>query len=132
MLVSSEKIDFVLREVQRVKEHRELYLRNADRIPVSVKDLQWVIQDMNKITIEMVMVSFVAVHVRGSLERYEDGHARILVHEDQGESMRRFTTVKEMSHLIIDQEDDWSADGTDTIIELIMDASLSTNPAFPR
>jgi hypothetical protein len=115
MLVSSEKLAVVFQKVKQVKEHTDLYCLVPDNIPVSIEELQHVVSDMYGLNIEKTEVAFQAEFIRGMLERYEDGRNRILIKADQSKDMKRLATAKELSQLVIDEAEDWSPKGADTI-----------------
>ena len=86
---------------------------------LSVMDLNWAVGDAYGLNIEMLEVSFDGQHFRGKVERYTGKRARILVRAQQAPEFMRFVSVKELCHLMNDEEDDWSALGTETISNLL-------------
>lgn len=126
MLVSSDKCLAVFQKVKQIKEHKILYCLSRDHIPVSIEDLEWVIGDMYKLTINKEEVSFEADFLRGMLERYENGNVRILIWQGQAIDWKRFVTTKELLHLVIDEEEDWSPEGSETIDQLLIESALGT------
>jgi len=87
-------------------------------------DLHWAVEDMYALKISMVEVSFAGNYLKGNVERYADNRARVLVRSSLSEAEKRATTVKELCHIIIDEAEDWSASGTETIQSLIDDDTL--------
>ncbi|MBR1198796.1 hypothetical protein JQ574_22630 [Bradyrhizobium sp. AUGA SZCCT0158] len=123
MLVSQEKLRSTYRKVKQIKEHMKAYSLAPDRAKLSVEDLQWCISDFYGVTIEKIEVDFEGDTLRGLIERYESS-ARILVRAGQGEEWMRFTTVKELCHILIDEREDWSPAGHDTIDSMLLEDFL--------
>lgn len=125
--VLSSKIEATFRKVRDIQEFVRQYVLAHDKMPVSVEDTQWAIEEKYTLKIIKELVDFESVHVRGMMERYADGHANVFVKETQDVDPKlnlfwhRFITVKEMMHLAIDEHEDWSSDGCDTIEDLIKD-----------
>jgi hypothetical protein len=57
------------------------------------------------------------------VERYAD-RARILLRAGQGDDWMRFTATKELYHLAIDEKEDWSPRGHETIQSLLIEERL--------
>lgn len=123
MIVSTAKIETTYRKVKHIKEHMLTYCLAPDRSKLSVEDLQWCISDMYSVKIEKREVAYEGEHLRGLVERYND-RARILVRAGQGEEWMRFTTTKELCHIAIDEEEDWSPLGHQTIQSLLLEDHL--------
>jgi hypothetical protein len=123
MIVSSRKVEAVYRKVKLIKEHMQAHCLAPNRAKLSVEDLQWCISDMYNLKIEKKEVAFEGEYVRGLVERYESS-ARILVRAGQGEEWMRFSAVKELCHLAIDEREDWSPRGHETIQCLLLEESL--------
>jgi hypothetical protein len=93
------------------------------RAKLSVEDLQRCISDMYGIQIEMKEVLFEGEYLRGLVERYANS-ARIFIRAGQGEEWMRFTATKELCHLAIDEKEDWSPSGHETIQSLLIEERL--------
>jgi IrrE N-terminal-like domain len=124
MQINSQKLMSILQKVRIVREHLQAVCHEPQGPVLSIMNLHWAIQDIYKLTIEMRDVSFDADHLRGKVERYSDNRARILVRSRQSDEEKRFATAKELCHLMIDEEDDWSVQGVDTISGLLMEWKL--------
>ncbi len=90
-------------------------------------DLHWGVQDAYNLKVDMYEVLFTAEYFAGKVERYADNRARVLVRSKLAEDMKRFVTVKELCHLVIDEQDDWSTMGVDTIKSLLVEWELAAN-----
>ena len=123
MLVSTKKLETTYRKVKQIREHMARYRIAPDRSKLSVEDLQWCICDMYDVKIEKFEVAFEGVYLRGLIERYED-RARILIRAGQPDEWMRFTAVKELCHIAIDQREDWSPHGHETIQNLLLEDQL--------
>jgi Zn-dependent peptidase ImmA (M78 family) len=117
------KVESTYRKVKHIKEHMTRYCVAPDRAKLSVEDLQWCICDMYGITIAKLEVAFDGEFLRGLVERYEN-HARILIRASQPDEWMRFTAVKELCHIVIDQREDWSTRGHETIQSLLLEDQL--------
>lgn len=64
------------------------------------------------------------------LERYENGTANVFIREKQDDDAKingfwlRFIAAKEIAHLAIDEKEDWSNDGAETLDELIKEHEI--------
>lgn len=123
MLVTTKRIEEVFRKVKHVKEHMKAYCIAPERAKLSVEDLQWCISDMYGLKITKKEVAFEGEYLRGLVERYKDS-ARILIRAGQGDEWMRFTAVKELCHLSIDEPEDWSPRGHETIESLLIEEHL--------
>ena len=115
-----------LKAVNEIMEHRDVMCRSPDRIPVSIDDLVWVVEQYAEVTVALQSVSFESAHLSGALELYDDRTAKIFVRSDLSTAEKRLVAVKELAHLIIDGDDAQSTLGVDTI------RSLVSPPALPR
>ncbi|RUT34525.1 hypothetical protein EMQ25_00750 [Arsenicitalea aurantiaca] len=128
--VLSEKFEGTFEKVRVLQEHVRRYSLAPDQVPVSIEDLQWAIEDVYRMKISKVLVDFDAEHIRGMMERYSDGRANVYVRSNQDADpqqnlyWRRFISVKEMIHIAIDEKDDFSPQGSETIEELIRNHTL--------
>jgi len=123
MIVETAKIEATFRKVKQIKEYMQEYCIAPNRAKLSVEDLQRCISEMYNIEIEKREVLFEGDYLRGLVERYE-GRARILIRAGQGEEWMRFTATKELCHLAIDQVEDWSPRGHETIQALLIEERL--------
>ena len=126
MLLDPVKVTAVLNKVRVIREHMAQGFCEPGPV-LRVMDLHWAVGDAYGLTIEMLEVSFDGQHFRGKVERYEGQTARILVRAHQPPEFMRFVSVKELCHLMNDEEDDWSALGTDTISNLMREWELWRN-----
>jgi Zn-dependent peptidase ImmA (M78 family) len=78
---------------------------------------------MYKLPITIYGVSFDADYTRGMLLRFND-RAVVYVRHQLESDWRRFTAVKEVCHIILDEQEDWSTDGVQTIADLQNDLTL--------
>jgi Zn-dependent peptidase ImmA (M78 family) len=125
MLIDTEKTKVCFRKVKNIKEHRKIMCIQGDRIPVSVMDLLWVVGDMYALNIDAREVVFEAQSLRSLVERYKDNSAKIFVKSNLEVVVKRFSTVKELMHLAIDEPEDWSPEGVNTLSELFIEMQLN-------
>lgn len=112
-------LESAFEKVKFVKEHKAMMCLDPDRIPVSISDLKWVIGEYTQVSIEMYVVQFGSNYVYGLEERYASS-AKIYIRADQGNFMSRYTAAKELSHILVDSEDDWDPKGSSTIDKLLL------------
>jgi len=126
MLISGEKLTVAFKKARQVMEHKELYVLDSSRLPVSIDDLRYVVGDMYDIEINMKLVDFGSEHLRGMVESCNHGTktANVYVKKSQNSEWRRFIAAKELSQLIVDEDEDWNPDGVDTIDGLIQEAQF--------
>lgn len=126
MILSGERTETVFRKVKQIQEELAAYVLASDRPDLSIEDFQYVIENMYGIKIEKYAVPFEANFLRGMMERYEK-RAIIYVRKDMSYELIRFTAVKEMCHIAIDQEEDWSSSGHETIRDLVSEYSIQND-----
>jgi Zn-dependent peptidase ImmA (M78 family) len=119
-MITFDRLKVVLQKVRQIHEHRKMMCLDGERIPVSIEDLQYVVKDMYDFAkIEKFDVAFAAEFTRGMLERYSDKTAKIYIRKDQSDDWKRYIAAKELCHLVIDEQKDFSPDGHSTIQHLI-------------
>ena len=124
MLVDRAKLEVVFRKVRQVQDEIKDYCLAPDRPDLPVEDFQRIVSQMYKIKIDKFSVPFEGSFVRGMLERYRD-RAIIYVKKGMGEEWTRFVAVKEMCHLVNDEEEDWSVLGVSTIKEMLSEYKVA-------
>lgn len=125
MLIPNDRIKSVFKKVKAVRDHMQLYNVSVDGMQLSVDTLRASIADMYGLTIEMYEVLATGRHVAGNVERYADGRAVILVKSELSDATKRFVAVKELCHLMIDEDDDWSTAGVNTLREMKAEIDLA-------
>jgi Zn-dependent peptidase ImmA (M78 family) len=124
MILQECEIARAFKKVQAVKDYVNLYNVGGCH-SLSVDTLTAAISDMYDLKIDMWEVAAPGILCAGNVERYGDGRCVIMVKVQQSEDMKRFVAVKELCHLMIDEEDDWSTLATDTLRGLKTEADLS-------
>lgn len=125
MLIDSEEIKRVLKKVRVAREYLAEAWPPEDACILSVMDFHAAVQKIYDIEIGMTKVSFQAEHLRGMVERNEGKPSQVWVRASQTPEFLRFVTVKEICHLMIDEKDDWSSDGIETIKGLLREWALT-------
>lgn len=85
---------------------------------VSVENLRLIVERMTQLPIVKKEVPHQAVNVRGLMERYKD-HVAIYIPDSLSEEQKRGALVKELCHPLIDEQQDFSVDGVETIRGLL-------------
>ncbi len=129
MLIGIDKLVTVLRKVRNLREHL-VKLCPAPQGPIiSIMDLHWAIQDMYVLRIEMWEAAYDGEHVVGALLRFpkfDPPSARIYVKAGQSEEERRYAAAKELSQIVIDEPDDFSTLGVETLSALLVEWKLAS------
>jgi hypothetical protein len=127
MLIQNDDFLRTFKKVKAVQEHMGLYHVGEGSHTLSVDTLCSSVADMYELKIEMYEVAASVLRVDGMMERYADGRAVILVRADLGDDQKRFVAVKELCHLMVDEEDDWSTTGVETIRLMKVEFDLADN-----
>lgn len=90
---------------------------------ISVENLQTIIARLARVRVSKRLVHFEGSTLRGNIERYDD-HVVIHVRSSLSDYWRRFTVVKELCHVLLDSDGDFSTDVVSTISELLAFQSL--------
>lgn len=122
MQITGEQLNIVIDKVRVLREHLK-HCPHPCEPALNPDDLHWAVQDVYKLDIEILEVPFAAEHTGGTVERYRD-RAKILIRSDLPVSMKRFIAVKELAHIAVDSEDDWSTSGVETIKSLLTEWEL--------
>lgn len=91
---------------------------------VSIENLQAVIARKAGIFVSKRLVDFDGTSLRGNIERYDE-YVIVNVRASQSEYWQRFTVVKELCHVLLDTQEDWSTDVVATIVGLLAFSSLN-------
>lgn len=118
MIVSGEKALAVFRKVEQIREEYRAYVLNGAVNVISIEDLQRIIEQMYDLKIEKRLVPFEGQFIRGMMERWPDKIV-VSVRSQQEPDWMRFTATKEMCHCVIDEKEDWSTDGVETLTDLL-------------
>lgn len=90
---------------------------------VRIENLARVVAMMSGLRIEKRLVPTGGGIIRGLTERYPD-RAVILVRKEQPLVWQRYTTIKELCHIVYDGDGDFEPDPTKTLEQLVMRRSL--------
>lgn len=124
MLLDLAKAEVVFRKVKQVREEYRRYTLAPDLNRISVEDLLATIQQMYSVRLERYSVPFEAHYTRGMLLRYAARSVIYVRHSLDGD-LKRFTAVKETCHVVLDEKEDWSVKGVETITALQNDLFLN-------
>lgn len=127
-----EEKDFVsmFRKIAQLRQEVSSYILAPDKIPASVDDLCDVVSRMYGLKIEVRKVTAPGVFLRGALLRFFTSagkRALILVRSGQAEEWTRFTVAKELSQIILDEEEDFTIDAVQTITNIMHSINLDLN-----
>lgn len=115
---------------RRVVHHYWMHTDGDEAGDVSIENVQQVISRLTGLPIEKLLVDFEGTTLRGNIERYDD---RAVIHVRAGLSpnWQRFTVVKEMCHILLDEKEDWSTDVVTTISDLLSFSGLDGDESAP-
>lgn len=132
----------VLRVFEKVKTLRDQiaqYATEGLQPDIGVDTILDRISDIYSLNITMYEVDYAGDTIAGNVERYRDGRAIIMVRSKLPEEMSRLVQVKELCHLMIDEEDDWSNDPLGVIRDMKVEFDLAhqngdgvLNPSRPQ
>lgn len=127
MLIKDDKVCAVFKKVHHIREEYQRYVIGNNTHLIAIEDLQRVVENMYDLAIVKTQLNFSSVFIRGMMERHKD---KILIRVYSGQPLdwKRFTTVKEMCHVVIDEAEDWSVEGVTTLKEMIHEFSLESTP----
>jgi hypothetical protein len=124
MLLQEEKIAQVFNCVSAVRDYMRVQMHEQPSLVLSVDALKEAVENVFGVNIAMFEVTFTGEYVGGTIERYSDKTARILVKSRQSPEMMRFIATKELCHVMIDNAESWSIKGADTIRGLLREWEL--------
>lgn len=122
--------DFALKLIEAFRRAKSVTHYYWEHTPhsgaaMSVENIQHIIELMTRLKVEKFSVDFPGNVIRGNYERYAD-RAVIHVRKSQSPEWVRFTIVKELCHVLIDKDADFSTDAEATIRELVEYSGLAT------
>lgn len=97
-------ITAVIKEALEVRDQYKRYCLDGQAFPVSMEDLARVVSDYCELEIVFHRVSFKSQHIKSQLLRYPD-RAVIRFSSELNTCNQRFSSTKEMAHLVIDTKE---------------------------
>lgn len=125
MYLSADKIGYALRIASKVLKHPKISDENGPRLPISVDDLLIVVAEMSEHTITGREVEFDAEHLKGRVERFNNKTATVDVRLSIADlRLMRLVAAKEAMHLLVDQDEDMTPYGDQTLERLVEDGHI--------
>lgn len=124
MYLTADKVVNALVCAQRVLEDPKIFNGNGDLIPISIDEVKDWISENSGFSIEMRDVAFEGTYVFARVEKYKGSKAEIDVKSSLPEDWKRFVAAKELLHLVIDQEEDLSPYGDETLDKLVREGHI--------
>jgi len=118
MIVDLDYAVKVFKKIRNFRQHHKDYWLNGEQIPLMWDRVAAVAKDMYEFEIKVFEVSASVTGILGTLLRYDGTKEKphiILVRAGLSEEHKNFAITKELSHLIIDEREDWSPDGPSVI-----------------
>jgi len=120
MYDSKDKIVQAMFWAHMVLQHdRICCVDGVAHVPVSLDDLIKTIIEISGWDVTILEVDFVAESTHGRLERYDGKRAEIHIRSNLSVAEQRFVTAKELMHLVVDTNEDYSPYGDQIIDELV-------------
>jgi Zn-dependent peptidase ImmA (M78 family) len=129
MQVSLDALPVVFVEAKKVKEALDQYCLAPDKVPVSVDDILFAINELYGVSVTVKLVPLATSHVRGNIEIYE-GLAVIHLNSALNLQTSRYVVVKEACHVMLMNAENCTEDPT-SIIEFFVQEGLATNGNLP-
>ena len=126
MLVPQEEIVRAFRKIAEVRAHVSAAYPHRHPAALNYEQLSQAISSLSKLDIRICVVIASGSLVAGKIERYRDGKVVILTKHDLSEDLLRFVIVKELCHLIIDDEPDWTDDPIKVVREMKAEFDLAS------
>ncbi|MFT8483753.1 MAG: ImmA/IrrE family metallo-endopeptidase [Gluconobacter cerinus] len=124
MHIDDVYLDALFQKVFQVQEEMKSYCLAGDSPVASIDDLTYAISQMYQRPINRSEVRGRKFeHVDSFLLRWKD-RCDIIVNRNLLEPEFRFACAKELCHILLDEEEDWSPDGVTTISTLLRDHEL--------
>ena len=121
------KLDALFGKVFQLREESNAYLIGGDQIRFRVEDFHSLVQRMYGLKIAKKTVATAGRFAHSLVKRYDDKTATILVRHNLGDPEKRFGVVKELCHLVLDEKEDWSTEGHETIQGLVRVMTLGSD-----
>lgn len=118
MIKYQDKLALVFEVARKINE--ALWMGGVDPQYMSIDELQDHICDSFGVEIDLAVVDVENDHVLGFIERYEGGRrARVYLVKNMGPRQKRLVAVKELCHIAIDVEEDYSTNAIDTLERMV-------------
>lgn len=127
MIVPQARLISLFKKVEQLREEARAYTLAGDRSVLGVEDIQALVERMYNVRISKKEVVSTSVFLHSMVLRYGDGSAQILARANLPDPAKRFGVTKELCHLMLDEPEDWSVRGADTIDSLIRVFSLDVS-----
>ncbi len=95
---------------------------------ISIENTEKAIENLSGVTIKKQRIDFDGKIIRSKIEREQGGDAKIFLRSNQSDSWLRYASIKEYSHILLDDKEDFEPDPTVTLIELFEKSGLFLDP----
>lgn len=118
MIKYQDKLALVFEVAKKI--NHALWMGGVDSQFMSVDELLEHISATYDVQIDLAVVDVENDHVLGFIERYEGGRrARVYLVKNMGPRQKRLVAVKELCHVAIDIQEDFSTDALDTLERMV-------------
>lgn len=113
-----DKLEVVFECARKI--NNALWMSGIDSQYVRIDQLRAHIAETYGVEIDLEVVDVENDHVLGFIERYEGGRrARVYLVKNMGPRQKRLVATKELCHIAIDSEEDFSTDAMDTLERMV-------------
>ncbi len=128
MIKYKDKLVLVFEVARKINE--ALWLGCVDSRHMSIDELQDHISETFDVKIDLALVDVENDHVLGFIERYDGGRrARVYLVKNISPRQKRLVAVKELCHVAIDLDEDFSTDAIDTLERMV---TVGLDPDAPE
>ena len=112
----------LFRQVKQVQDALKSYCIAGDSIPLPNDNLQYAIEQIYGISIEVRLIPFDSDLLRGSIERYSD-KSIIYIDRELNSAWTRYVFAKEVCHHLLDDDEFHTLDPVGIVETIVLDES---------
>lgn len=126
MLLPPDEIERAFAKIVLVRAYLAENFPKTHSAALDYAMLAQAISNLARLEVQIYAVLAPGDLVAGKVERYQSGKVVILVKQGLSNDLIRFVIVKELCHLVIDDEPDWSNDAVKVIKEMKAEFDLAS------
>lgn len=122
MIITAAKFENAIMCANKVLECSSVFDGASSRIPISVDAVTDYIKDDQNVSIEIREVKSKSSYVKGRNETFNDGRVCIDIDSGLSDSWKRFVAIKELMHILVDNDEDDLTPYGDHVLESLVTA----------
>jgi hypothetical protein len=130
MRITIDSLHVVFVEVMKVKETVDQYCLAPDKVPVSLDDILYAINELYRVKVTPKLVPLTSTRLRGNIEIYEN-IAVVHINSHLNWADTRYVLVKEACHVMLMNADNCTGDPTAIIEFFVQDGLMASNGGEP-